>query len=105
MSGKIIFNFVEPLSRIGRAAGAAEVIHLDLTSLDQSRIVSRVHATVECKNRRYILRDNNSHNGTWINGQKLIPNQDYLLKDGDDIRFGSQQPHGIQAIFRQTHLT
>ena len=102
--GKIIFNFIESIIRVGRAAGTPEVIHLDLTAMDQSRIVSRVHAIIECKNDRYIIRDNNSHNGTWINGQKLNPNQDYLLKDGDDIRFGSQQPHGIQAIFRQNSL-
>jgi len=101
-SGKFVFDIHETLSRIGRAMGAPETIHLDLTPLDQSRIVSRVHATIECRNGRFLLKDNNSHNGTWINGQKLNPYQDYLLKDGDDIRFGSQQPHGIQAIFRQS---
>jgi eukaryotic-like serine/threonine-protein kinase len=101
IGGTIIFNIYEPTSKIGRAAGAPETIHLDLTALDQSRIVSRVHATIECRNGRYLIKDNNSHNGTWINGQKLNANQDYLLKDGDDIRFGSQQPHGIQAVFRQ----
>jgi serine/threonine protein kinase len=103
-SGKFVFKINEPVSRIGRAAGAPEAIHLDLTNLDTSRIVSRVHATIECRNGRYLLKDNNSHNGTWVNGQKVNANQDYLLKDGDDIRFGSQQPHGIQAIFRQTPL-
>jgi len=100
-SGKIIFNIDPPISRIGRAAGAPEEIHIDLTPLDQSRIVSRVHAVIECRNGRYLLKDNSSHNGTWVNGQKLNPNEDCLLKDGDDIRFGSQQPHGVQAIFRQ----
>ena len=102
INNKIIFSIIEPLSKIGRAAGTTEIINIDLTPLDQGRIVSRVHAIIVCRNGHYLIKDNNSHNGTWVNGQRLVANQDYLLNDGDDIRFGSQHLHGIQAIFRQS---
>jgi eukaryotic-like serine/threonine-protein kinase len=101
---KIVFHINDVATKIGRSAVNFESPTIDLAALDQGRIISRFHAIIECRNGHYLLRDNNSHNGTWVNGKQLAANEDYLLKDGDDIRFGSQQPHGIQAIFRQRDL-
>ena len=50
--------------------------------------VSRVHCQIQYKesNKTYILHDNGSSNGTFINGIK-IPGQQ-LLKNGDSINLG-----------------
>ena len=32
--------------------------------------------------------DNNSANGTFLNGHRLVPQQPRILRDGDDIRLG-----------------
>ena len=38
---------------------------------------------------RLWIRDNDSTNGTWVNGDRLPPNYEYLLRDGDVIGLGS----------------
>lgn len=48
--------------------------------------VSRSHATFLCENGRYFIRDNQSRNGTFLNGKPLLPLQPMELKDGDEIR-------------------
>jgi serine/threonine protein kinase len=98
---KVVFQVNDSTTKIGRSATNTESPTIDLAPLDQGRIISRLHAIIECRNGHYLIKDNGSHNGTWVNGKQLAANEDLLLKDGDDIRFGSQQSHGIQAIFRQ----
>ncbi len=48
--------------------------------------VSRSHATFLFEKGRYLIRDNQSRNGTFLNGQALLPLQPAELKDGDEIR-------------------
>ena len=56
-------------------------------------IVSRLHATIERDEvHRYILRDNNSANGTFINGQPKPIDKLYLLKNLDELGLGSPKP-------------
>jgi len=62
--------------------------------------VSRRHAKIVCVDGRYSIydtgsRDSGSSHGTFINGERIMPQQQYELKDGDIIRFGS-----VEAIFR-----
>lgn len=51
--------------------------------------VSRRHAIISFKNQGYTLEDLNSTNGTWVNENKLMPNQPYPLLGGDQIRLGN----------------
>jgi NADPH-dependent 2,4-dienoyl-CoA reductase/sulfur reductase-like enzyme len=51
--------------------------------------VSRRHAEIVCENGRYILRDLGSRNGTFVNGERLEPRRDYVLRPRDQIRIGS----------------
>ena len=57
--------------------------------------VSRVHALMVKENETCIIEDLNSTNGTWVNGQALVPRTPCILKEGDKVRFAE-----IEYIFR-----
>jgi hypothetical protein len=50
--------------------------------------VSSTHATLKRQDNTIIILDLGSTNGTFLNGQRLFPNQPYLVRDGDEIRLG-----------------
>jgi pSer/pThr/pTyr-binding forkhead associated (FHA) protein len=50
--------------------------------------VSRRHAFIIRRDGSLYLVDNDSPNGTFLNGQKLVAQQPRVLRDGDDIRLG-----------------
>lgn len=51
--------------------------------------VSRRHAVVRCLSGVYQIQDQGSGNGTYLNEQRLQPNVDIPLKDGDVVRLGT----------------
>jgi len=50
--------------------------------------VSRLHAAIRVTERGVMIVDLGSSNGTRINGQKIVPNVNYPLKDGDMLALG-----------------
>jgi len=77
--------------RIGRVnPDNGERPEIDLTDANAiEKGVSRRHAAIIRKEGGAIhLVDKGSDNGTYLNGQKLIPNQARILRDGDEIRLG-----------------
>lgn len=50
--------------------------------------VSRRHATILRKDGSLNIVDSGSHNGTFLNGSRLVAHQPRILRDGDDIRLG-----------------
>jgi adenylate cyclase len=50
------------------------------------RIVSKEHCVIERRDRRYILRDLGSLNGTLVNGQRV---QEWALRDWDELKLGN----------------
>lgn len=52
-------------------------------------IVSRLQATLSFAEGKYLLRDENSRNGTFINDRKIT---EQVLRDGDVIEFGLGGP-------------
>jgi pSer/pThr/pTyr-binding forkhead associated (FHA) protein len=59
-----------------------------------NKIVSRIQAVIERdESGNHILRDSNSANGTYVNGQRL--RKTHLLKDRDEIGLG-----GATALLR-----
>ncbi|MDO5134793.1 MAG: DUF6382 domain-containing protein [Eubacteriales bacterium] len=70
----------EDLTIIGKLENASDaVIRLPT--------VSRVHAKIRCRDGEYFLTDLNSRNGTAVNGQMLLPDQEYCLQDQDQVDF------------------
>lgn len=51
--------------------------------------VSRVHAVIVKSDDGVFLRDLESGNGTFVNGQRLAAMSDFRLKDNDEIQLGS----------------
>jgi hypothetical protein len=55
--------------------------------------VSRQHAVLEFNEDTLMLIDAGSANGTFLNGQRLSPNQPRVVRDGDEMRFGKLVAH------------
>lgn len=53
--------------------------------------VSRVHAVITCKGGMYYISDQNSTNYTYVNGNKVNPNQEVKLNSGDKIRLADDE--------------
>jgi len=75
---------------IGRGSSeTGELPGVDLTTSDGiNKGVSRRHATVVRRDGALHIVDNNSANGTYLNGQRLVAGQPRILRDGDDVRLG-----------------
>jgi hypothetical protein len=75
--------------------------------------VSRRHALIRPGDEMLYLIDQNSTNGTWVNGQRLLPGRDFPLSDGDVIELGAlrmtlrivQSPDEPEGSARQHQVT
>ena len=72
----------------------AHVPELDLTPYGgQERGVSRLHATIQWVEGNYVLIDQHSSNGTWLNGVRLVAGYAYQIPPGAAARFGGLLVH------------
>lgn len=78
---------------IGRAtANAAMAPEIDLNAVNAENFgVSRMHAAITRRENKLLITDLESRNYTYVNGMRLLPNEVYILKDGDDIWFAQLQ--------------
>ena len=76
------------MGRFDPDTGEAPLIDLkDCNAIDKG--VSRRHAKIIRRDSGTLnLVDEESGNGTFLNGQRLVPNQPRILRDGDEIRLG-----------------
>lgn len=63
--------------------------HEDCEIIINNDEISRRHAKIHLKGLDLFLTDLGSTNGVLLNGEKLTPNQDYPLKNGDKIQLGT----------------
>ena len=64
--------------------------YVDQVLVDGS--VSRMHARFSLdREGNMTVRDLNSTNGTWLNGERLQPNESRKLRQGDHLRFGRME--------------
>ncbi|MCD8120027.1 MAG: FHA domain-containing protein [Lachnospiraceae bacterium] len=62
----------------------------DLTDCEiADESVSRIHARLFQENGRVWVEDLRSENGTFVNGDRMLPNEPWVLEDGDELRVGS----------------
>ncbi len=67
---------------------------LDLTPFGAlEKGISRMHATLQRNEDTLTIIDMGSINGTYLNGQRLTPQQPRILHDGDEIRLGKLVLH------------
>lgn len=70
-----------PLEIYPFTIGRARECHL---VIDHTQI-SRLHARLEYDHEQVVITDQNSTNGTWVNGERLTPGQPRKLRAGDRI--------------------
>ncbi len=91
-----------PENIVGRPADRSQVVQVDLSPLDDNRVVSRRHARIRRDNSGYWLMDE-SRNGTWVNGKQIFPGEPCPLKDKDEISFGPPGK-GVVLTFQTSAL-
>ncbi|WP_409346954.1 DUF6382 domain-containing protein [Paenibacillus sp. MBLB4367] len=57
--------------------------------------ISRQHLVFEQSGREYVVKDLASKNGSFLNGERLVPHREYALQDGDRIRMAS-----VECVFK-----
>lgn len=75
----------KPDTSIGRAP------ENDIILPDEEKVISRYHATIRYENGSYLLRDDGSSNGTYVNGQLLEKASPRMLQDGDRVTIGDYE--------------
>jgi pSer/pThr/pTyr-binding forkhead associated (FHA) protein len=85
-SGEVIQDYtLDKLEMsIGRAPGSDILLSKD-------KLTSRRHATLRYENGEYMLRDERSANGTFVNGQQLEELTPRTLRDGDHVGIGEHE--------------
>lgn len=68
--------------------------------LSKDKLTSRRHAIVLYENGQYLLQDEHSANGTFVNAQQLEEGTPYLLQDGDHVGIGEHE-----LVFRAPGVT
>src|SRR5690348_15238359 len=66
--------------------------------------LSRLHATIYREGDRVWIIDNNSTNGTFVNGAQ-VSGQGTPLKNGDIVRIGNHTNLGVRVINRQAAVS
>lgn len=56
-----------------------------------SKAVSRIHAEIGVESGTYYVRDLNSKNGTFINGEQINSNLNLPIKNGDELKFANRE--------------
>jgi len=90
----LAFEIPQGRSTVGREPGC------DLTLEDPK--VSRVHAFLVRENKALICLDNRSTNGTYINGERLTPEQPYRLSIDDNLLVGGCEYRVAEALISPT---
>lgn len=102
--GRFIFDYdsIEELSIGRRDPNSQTAPDVDLEPFDGlNKGVSRQHAMIVRREGALTLVDQGTPNGTFLNGQKLVPAQARILRDGDDIRLGHLV---VRISFRRANI-
>jgi hypothetical protein len=76
---------------------------IDLTPYDaMSKGVSHMHISIGYQGNALAVMDMGSLNGTYLNGERLIANREYVLHDGDELLLGELVIH---TYFQQAVVT
>lgn len=78
------YSLEKPEISIGRAPNSDILLSKD-------KLTSRRHATLRYENDNYVLYDERSANGTFVNGQQLEEMTPRVLQDGDQVGIGEHE--------------
>ena len=95
---KPVFSGSEDEFVIGRKVEESSEGLLDLSGLGGYHLgLSRRHARIRRAGNGYEVIDLSSSNGTWLNDERLTPNQPYSLTSGSQLRLGRMR---LFVVFR-----
>jgi pSer/pThr/pTyr-binding forkhead associated (FHA) protein len=85
-TGEVLQDYTleKPEISIGRAPNSDVLLSKD-------KLTSRRHATIRYENGNYVLRDERSANGTFVNGQQIEEMTPRILQEGDHIGIGEHE--------------
>lgn len=85
-NGEVLQEYAleKPEISIGRAPNSDILLSKD-------KLTSRRHATITYENGEYILHDERSANGTFVNGQQLDEMATHMLREGDHVGIGEHE--------------
>jgi hypothetical protein len=82
---------------IGRSRRHADLLfHIN----EDDSPISRLHCTILDEEDHFTIRDEDSSNGTYLNGEKLTPLTAVVLQDGDTIDVAPLERGGLRFIFQ-----
>lgn len=84
------------ITTIGRDPQLTDIQLYDVSELSS---ISGQHCTIQVDHGLFLLIDNNSSNGTFVNGEALTPDLPHQLQNGDEIVLGDKARHGAQLRF------
>jgi pSer/pThr/pTyr-binding forkhead associated (FHA) protein len=73
-----------PIDKPSVTAGNSDAVDIKL----ENRFVSRRHFRVRFESDVFYISDLGSTNGTYLNGRKLNPNEEQILRNGDKVGLG-----------------
>ncbi len=82
---------------IGRSKQDAELI---FQAQDETSPISRRHCTILDEEDHFAIRDEDSANGTYVNGVRLTPLVTKELQDGDEIELARVERGGVKLEFQ-----
>jgi serine/threonine protein kinase len=92
-----VFPLDRDICTIGRQGEQKKVAtDIDVTTLDTGKLASRRHAMVQLREGTFYISDLGSTNGTYVNGEKIKPQEPRALKAGDVIELGK---YGVRFTF------
>jgi hypothetical protein len=62
--------------------------------------ISRLHCTILEEDGKFFVRDDQSANGTYLNGLRMVPMDRYPLKEGDEIQLANKEKGGVRLQFK-----
>ena len=87
---RIELGFEKNFITLGRIS--ADSAKPDVAFGSELKRIGRMHARIEKNGENFYIIDLGSANHTSLNGQKLIPNHPYVLKNGDEVAFAIGRP-------------
>jgi hypothetical protein len=86
---RLVFDLEKTLV-IGRFYPGSPVPDIDLAPFDADELgVSREHLLIRCEGESVVIVDNNSSNGTVLNGKRVLPHLPYSVYHGDQLVLGA----------------
>ncbi len=83
---------------IGRSKQHAELL---FQQHDDTSPISRLHCSIIDHESHFVIKDEDSANGTFVNGRRLQPMTEEPLHDGDEIELARVERGGVRLRFRK----